>query len=106
MFTGVTMGTDYGYGTDPGYMTSSFESEANSSYEDGSICSEVMFYFSQTREELRRKLEQERRKRQEEEAKAKMEREKRVSQGPLICPFLFLIFFLNFMEHLTLVRLR
>lgn len=68
------METDYGYGS------SSFESEASGSNDEESVCSEIMFYFSQTREELRRKLELERIKRQEEEAKAKMEREKKVSQ--------------------------
>ena len=54
------------------------ESEYSAISEDGSFCSEVYFYFSQTREELMKKLEQERLLRQRQEEEAKMERERKV----------------------------
>ena len=54
------------------------ESVYSANSEDGSFCSEVYFYFSQTREELMKKLEQERLLRQRQEEEAKMERERKV----------------------------
>lgn len=60
------------------YSDETSESEFSVNSEDDSFCSEVYFYFSQTREELKRKLEQERLMRQRQEEEAKMERERKV----------------------------
>lgn len=60
------------------YSDESSESEFSVNSEDDSFCSEVYFYFSQTREELKRKLEHERLMRQRQEEEAKMERERKV----------------------------
>lgn len=67
------------------YSDESPASEYTENSDDESFCSEVYFYFSQTREELKRKLEQERllRQKQEEEAKMERERQVRVKQGQL-----------------------
>lgn len=54
-------------------------SPCSSSPSYDSVCGEVQFYFSQAREDIKRKAEQEHIKRQKQEEQAKIEREEKVS---------------------------